>query len=81
MSRTVSAESLFGQLNRKREISPLAGKLAPKEILVDVANLEREYFERPTQRAEVTMASFHPVTQLGDMFRSALVPRTSLAGC
>jgi phosphoglucomutase len=27
-------------------ISPLAGKLAPKELLVDVARLEREYFER-----------------------------------
>jgi phosphoglucomutase len=27
-------------------ISPLAGKPAPKEILVDVARLEKEYFER-----------------------------------
>jgi phosphoglucomutase len=27
-------------------ISPLAGKLAPKEILVDLATLEREYYER-----------------------------------
>jgi phosphoglucomutase len=27
-------------------ISPLAGKLAPKEMLVDVAHLEKEYFER-----------------------------------
>src|SRR5580704_3377319 len=27
-------------------ISPLAGKLAPKELLVDLARLEREYFER-----------------------------------
>jgi phosphoglucomutase len=36
--------------------SPLAGKPAPKELLIDVAQLEREYFERlpevnnPTQR-------------------------------
>jgi phosphoglucomutase len=28
------------------EISPLAGKPAPEEMLVDVARLEREYFER-----------------------------------
>ena len=28
------------------EISPLAGKPAPKEMLLDVARLEREYFER-----------------------------------
>src|ERR1700746_3173839 len=27
-------------------ISPLAGKPAPKELLVDVARLEKEYFER-----------------------------------
>jgi phosphoglucomutase len=27
-------------------ISPLAGKPAPKEMLVDLARLEREYFER-----------------------------------
>ena len=27
-------------------ISPLAGKPAPKEMLIDVAQLEREYFER-----------------------------------
>jgi len=27
-------------------LSPLAGKPAPKELLIDVARLEREYFER-----------------------------------
>ena len=27
-------------------ISPLAGKPAPKELLVDPARLERDYFER-----------------------------------
>ncbi len=27
-------------------ISPLAGKPAPKELLVDVARLERDYFEQ-----------------------------------
>ena len=27
-------------------ISPLAGKPAPKEMLIDPARLEREYFER-----------------------------------
>ncbi len=31
---------------RKAEISPLAGLPAPKEMLVDLARLEREYFER-----------------------------------
>ena len=27
-------------------ISPLAGKPAPKQMLIDVARLEREYFDR-----------------------------------
>ena len=27
-------------------ISPLAGKPAPKELLIDLARLEREYFAR-----------------------------------
>ena len=27
-------------------ISPLAGKPAPKEMLVDLAKLEREYYQR-----------------------------------
>jgi phosphoglucomutase len=27
-------------------ISPLAGKPVPKEMLVDLSRLEREYFER-----------------------------------
>jgi len=32
MSGTVSAKSLIGELKRKRLISPLAGKLAPKKM-------------------------------------------------
>ena len=31
-------------------ISPLAGKPAPKEMLIDAARLEREYFERRPDR-------------------------------
>ena len=46
MSGTVSAKSSIGGPKKKRAISPLAGKLAPKEMLVDVVRLEREYFER-----------------------------------
>jgi len=52
VSGTVSAKSLIGELKRKRAISPLAGKLAPKEMLVDVALLEREYFERRPDTAD-----------------------------
>ena len=43
-------------MNEISHLSPLAGRPAPKELLIDVARLEREYFERlpdmsdPTQR-------------------------------
>ena len=42
MPSTLETQSLTGETN----ISPLAGKPAPKELLVDVARLEKEYFER-----------------------------------
>jgi phosphoglucomutase len=42
MPSTLEAQSLTGQPN----ISPLAGKPAPKWLLVDVAQLKKEYFER-----------------------------------
>ena len=42
MPSTLETQSVTGEPN----ISPLAGKPAPKELLVDVARLEKEYFER-----------------------------------
>jgi phosphoglucomutase len=42
MPSTLETQSLTGEPN----ISPLAGKPAPKELLVDVARLEKEYFGR-----------------------------------
>jgi phosphoglucomutase len=44
MSSTLEAQSLAG--NPDDTISPLAGKPAPKEMLLDVARLEKDYFER-----------------------------------
>jgi phosphoglucomutase len=38
--------AVANELNNKAKISPLAGKPAPKEMLVDPTRLEREYFER-----------------------------------
>jgi len=46
MSGSLSAKFLVSESDRQKAISPLAGKLAPKELLVDVARLEREYFDR-----------------------------------
>src|SRR6267142_2090161 len=42
MPSTLDTHSLTGEPN----LSPLAGKPAPKEMLVNVASLERDYFER-----------------------------------
>ena len=42
MPSTLETQSRTGE----PKISPLAGKPAPKELLVDVARLEKEYFER-----------------------------------
>jgi len=42
MPSTLETQSLTGEPN----ISPLAGKPAPKWLLVDVGRLEKEYFER-----------------------------------
>jgi phosphoglucomutase len=39
-------QSRAGEPPDKATISPLAGKPAPKEMLVDVVRLEREYFDR-----------------------------------
>jgi phosphoglucomutase len=45
MSNTVEKPSAEAAAHRS-SLSPLAGKPAPKEMLVDVARLERDYFER-----------------------------------
>ena len=45
MPSTLDKQSSPGAPDASR-ISPLAGKPAPKEMLIDVARLEREYFER-----------------------------------
>src|ERR1700732_3454217 len=45
MPGTVETKSMTGEVNRVT-ISPLAGKLAAKRMLIDVARLEEEYFER-----------------------------------
>jgi phosphoglucomutase len=42
MSHTLEKHSVTGGPS----LSPLAGKPAPKELLIDVAQLEREYFDR-----------------------------------
>ncbi|MCM3905028.1 MAG: phosphoglucomutase (alpha-D-glucose-1,6-bisphosphate-dependent) [Pyrinomonadaceae bacterium] len=46
MSGVLSASAREGELKSNETISPLAGKSASQEMLVDVTRLERDYFER-----------------------------------
>jgi len=46
MSGTVATKPSGGEPNQAGFISPLAGKPAPKEMLVEVSRLERDYWER-----------------------------------
>ena len=67
-------------------ISPLAGKPAPKELLIDVAKLEREYHDRkpdvgvPTQRVAFG-TSGHRGTPLDGTFTEAHVLAITQAIC
>jgi phosphoglucomutase len=67
-------------------ISPLAGKPAPKDMLIDLARLEREYFERrPDVRDPNQLASFgtsgHRGTPLRGTFTEAHILAITQAIC
>src|SRR5215470_6170055 len=86
MSGTVSAASSRVEETGKRAISPLAGKPASKDLLVDVAGLEREYFERrpevadPTQRVSFG-TSGHRGSPLSGTFTEAHILAITQAIC
>jgi phosphoglucomutase len=67
-------------------ISPLAGKLAPQELLVDLARLERAYYQRkpdmddPTQRVSFG-TSGHRGSSLAGSFNEAHILAISQAIC
>ena len=67
-------------------LSPLAGKPAPKELLVDLARLEREYFERrpdlddPEQRVSFG-TSGHRGSSLRGSFTEAHILAITQAIC
>ena len=67
--------------NRATEIiSPLAGRPAPKEILVDVAQLEREYYERRPDLSDPNqMVSFGTSGHRGSPLRGAFTEAHILA--
>ena len=67
-------------------ISPLAGKPAPKELLVDLANLERAYYERRPDVADPNQlvafgTSGHRGSSLNGTFTEAHILAITQAIC
>ncbi len=61
-------------------ISPLAGKPAPKEMLVDLARLEREYYERKPDLADPNqLVSFGTSGHRGSSLRGTFTEAHILA--
>jgi phosphoglucomutase len=85
MPSILEAGSMTDVLNEMK-ISPLAGKPAPKELLVDVPRLEREYFERrpdisdPNQRVNFG-TSGHRGSPLHGSFTEAHILAITQAIC
>jgi phosphoglucomutase len=81
MPYTLEAQPTAGPV-----ISPLAGKPAPKEMLIDVARLEKEYFERqPDLSDRNQLVSFgtsgHRGSSLHGTFTEAHILATTQAIC
>ncbi len=82
MPSTLEKQSMRSEPN----ISPLAGKPAPKELLVDVARLEKEFFERrPDLDDPNQLVSFgtsgHRGSPLRGTFNEAHILATTQAIC
>jgi phosphoglucomutase len=64
--------AMVHDLKEPAAISPLAGQPAPKSMLVDLARLEREYYERRPDVAEPTqLVSFGTSGHRGSPFRGS----------
>ena len=65
---------------QQNAVSPLAGKPAPKELLVDVARLEREYFDRrPDLQDPNQLVSFGTSGHRGSPFQGTFTESHILA--
>ena len=79
MPNTVETRSAV-PVDSQRPISPLAGKPAPKEMLVDLARLERNYFERlPDPRDPNQLVSFGTSGHRGSPFHGTFTEAHILA--
>src|SRR5215467_9577511 len=71
---------------QKSHISPLAGKPAPKQLLIDPAKLEREYYQRRPDMADANQrvsfgTSGHRGTSLDGTFTEAHILAITQAIC
>src|SRR5262249_58626855 len=71
---------------RANELSPLAGKPAPTSLLVDLAALEREYYQRPLELTDpAQLVSFgtsgHRGSSLRGSFNEPHIAATTQAIC
>jgi phosphoglucomutase len=85
MSNVIETKQSTTPLSQTR-ISPLAGKPAPKEMLVDLARLEKEYFNRTPDVEDPTQlvtfgTSGHRGTSLNGSFTEAHVLAITQAIC
>jgi phosphoglucomutase len=72
--------NLMSEPNKNLKISPLAGKPAPKNMLVDPARLEREYFDRMPDLGDPNqMVSFGTSGHRGSSLRGTFTETHILA--
>jgi phosphoglucomutase len=80
MSGALEMKSLAGEPKSKVTLSPLAGKPAPKEMRVDVARLESEYFARRPDLGDGTqLVSFGTSGHRGSSFHGTFTEAHVLA--
>jgi phosphoglucomutase len=80
MSGAIGARAKASELSTFEKISPLAGKPAPRSMLVDLAKLEREYFEREPCLSDPTqLVSFGTSGHRGSPFQGSFTEAHILA--
>ena len=79
MPNPVETRSAVG-VPKQNSVSPLAGKSAPKDLLVDVARLEKDYFERrPNPQDPNQLVSFGTSGHRGSPFQNTFTEAHILA--
>jgi phosphoglucomutase len=80
LSSPIKTPSMPGEQNNYAKVSPLAGHPAPKEMLIDVDRLEREYFERQPDLGDPNqMVSFGTSGHRGSPFHGTFTEAHILA--